>query len=105
MPVPKRQHSRSRSGKRAGGKHKILRLVGHCSTCSSSSIQHAVCQDCGFYRGVKVLRTKSERAQERTIVRQIKERARKNDIEYRKMLEERMAQNLAAEGVADKKDE
>ena len=38
-------------------------------------------------------------------MRQIKERARKNDIEYRKMLEERMAQNLAIEGATDKKDE
>jgi hypothetical protein len=28
-------------------------------------VAHSICQECGYYRGVKVLRTKTERAHER----------------------------------------
>lgn len=93
MPVPKRQHSKSRSLKRAAGKHKVQKFAGSCQTCSAPSTPHTVCESCGFYRGVKMFRTKSERTQERTIVRKIKERSMKDNAVYRKLLEERLAQN------------
>lgn len=91
MPVPKRQHSRSRSGKRSAGKHKVLTQIGHCGTCSTNAIQHAVCESCGFYKGIKLLRTKTERAQERKIVKQLRERAKSDDLAYRNALAERLA--------------
>lgn len=79
MPVPKRQHSRSRSRKRAAGKNKIPLVSGVCSNCSSVKIQHSVCSECGFYKGEKVLRTKSERAEERSLARSAKRSTKAKD--------------------------
>lgn len=75
MPVPKRQHSKSRTNKRAAGKHKIQSVAGKCSVCQAIIEQHAICLGCGFYKGMKVIRTKSERSEERKISTQIKERS------------------------------
>ena len=75
MPVPKRQHSKSRTNRRVAGKHKILVASGICSVCQSFTEQHAVCQGCGFYKGMKILRTKAEREQERKISKRVRERS------------------------------
>ena len=72
MPVPKRQYSRSRRDRKAAGKHKVPLIPGACMNCAAAIPQHAVCQDCGFYKGVKVLRTKADRAQEREVIRKTK---------------------------------
>jgi len=65
MPVPKRQHSKSRTNRRAAGKHKIPAFAGTCSVCNAIIEQHAVCLGCGFYKGMKLMRTKAERKEER----------------------------------------
>jgi large subunit ribosomal protein L32 len=75
MPVPKRQHSKSRTNRRVAGKHKIVVVSGVCNVCQSFTEQHAVCQGCGFYKGMKLMRTKAEREQERKISRRVKERS------------------------------
>ncbi|MBT4594437.1 50S ribosomal protein L32 [bacterium] len=72
MPVPKRKVSRTRRDKRFANKGIKAQAAGKCPTCSAPLASHTVCKDCGYYRGVKILRTKTERMQERGKVRQAK---------------------------------
>jgi hypothetical protein len=46
--------------------------ITQCSNCTSPLSTHQACKDCGFYKGIKVLRTKNDRLMERTHVRQEK---------------------------------
>lgn len=104
MPVPKRQHSKSRRDKRAAGKHKIPLIAGVCGTCKSSSIQHSVCIGCGFYKGMKVLRTKSERAQERKIALTVREQSLAEVAAKRKIMAEQHAKEAIANEVSSDSD-
>ncbi len=70
MPVPKRKVSRARRNKRSANKGIKPAIVVSCQTCQAAVLPHQVCRDCGYYKGVKVLRTKSERAHERAQTRQ-----------------------------------
>jgi len=70
MPVPKRKTSKSRKNKRSAGKKKIVLNFSVCPTCSAPAQAHAICKECGHYKGVKVLRTKTDRLYERNKVRQ-----------------------------------
>ncbi|MBU4387123.1 50S ribosomal protein L32 [Candidatus Dependentiae bacterium] len=70
MPVPKRKTSKSRKNKRSAGKKAIVLNFSKCPTCSAPAQAHAVCKECGHYKGVKVLRTKTDRLYERNKVRQ-----------------------------------
>jgi hypothetical protein len=45
-----------------------------CQTCHKPIAPHQVCRECGYYRGIKVLRTKEERTQEREVALQLKKR-------------------------------
>lgn len=76
MPVPKRKTSKARRDKRAAGKHIDRNLPGaRCQTCQMSVEPHSVCKSCGYYKGVKILRTKLERSADRQMVRQEKKKA------------------------------
>ncbi len=104
MPVPKRQHSKSRRDKRSAGKHKIPVVAGSCGTCKTSSIQHSVCLGCGFYKGVKILRTKSERSQERKIASKIRDQSLAEVAARKKYAAEQMAKAaVAKENDSEKK--
>lgn len=51
-PLPKKKHSRSRSGKRANAvtnKSSIPALV-KCSNCGNLKYPHTLCESCGSYR-------------------------------------------------------
>lgn len=65
MPVPKRKTSRARRDTRSACKGIKPKTIASCQTCQAPLMPHQVCQDCGYYKGVKVLRTKAERAQAR----------------------------------------
>lgn len=55
---PKRRHSIARKGKRrAGIKLAIVKSV-ICPNCKSPRPSHAICPNCGFYKGKQVI-TKS----------------------------------------------
>lgn len=95
MPVPKRQQSHSRSNKRSAGKHKIPAFAANCSNCEALVIQHAVCEGCGFYKGVKVLRPKSERALERKVAKQVRERSLQVADAQRRLAAEQSAKSAA----------
>lgn len=48
-----------------------------CSNCATVIQPHAVCVNCGHYKGVKVVRTKIERGLQRDEIRKAKEQRAK----------------------------
>lgn len=69
MPVPKRKVSKSRRDKRQANKGIKPKAIALCSHCQSPLMPHTACSDCGFYKGKKVLATKSDRLAKRGEVR------------------------------------
>jgi large subunit ribosomal protein L32 len=65
MPVPKRKRSKSRRDKRFANKGIKAKAFGLCQNCKATIQPHAICTECGFYKGRKVLTTKAERAMKR----------------------------------------
>lgn len=73
MPVPKRKTSRARRDKRSSCKGIKPKSITGCQTCQAPIAPHSACQECGYYKGVKILRTKAERAHERGKIMQQKQ--------------------------------
>ncbi len=48
---PKRRHSRARQGKRRAAISLSIPNAIICPNCGAMTIPHAVCKNCGFYRG------------------------------------------------------
>jgi large subunit ribosomal protein L32 len=61
MPVPKRKTSKSRRDSRSANKGIKPKAVAACQTCQAPVAPHVLCQECGYYKGVKVLATKTDR--------------------------------------------
>jgi len=62
MPVPKRKRSHARKYKRNANKGFSIKAFSNCPNCKEVVAPHQVCKECGFYKGVKILVTKAERA-------------------------------------------
>lgn len=73
MPVPKRKRSRTRRDKRFANKGLKEVAVTSCAQCTKPLIPHAACRECGFYKGAKMLSTKSDRGVKRLETRKAKE--------------------------------
>lgn len=73
MPVPKRKHSKKRRDQRSANKGIKPKSVAQCQTCQAPLATHSACQGCGYYKGVKVLRTKTDRMYARGKAREAKE--------------------------------
>ncbi len=73
MPVPKRKTSKSRRDKRSANKGMKVKAISACQTCQTPLVPHSACQECGYYKGVKVLRTKADRMQARSKEREAAE--------------------------------
>lgn len=65
MPVPKRKRSHARIAKAHANKGLKLKAFTTCSNCNEVLCAHQACSACGYYKGVKVLVTKSERTMHR----------------------------------------
>lgn len=72
MPVPKRKRSRARRDSRFANKGMKVQSITTCTQCSVPLATHQACKECGFYKGVKMLRTKKDRLIDRAHVRQLK---------------------------------
>ncbi|MFI5333364.1 MAG: 50S ribosomal protein L32 [Candidatus Babeliales bacterium] len=72
MGVPKRKRSRARRDSRFANKGIKVKAITSCKNCNNPLLTHAACTQCGFYKGVKVMSTKSERALKRGQVQQAK---------------------------------
>ena len=66
MPVPKRKRSKQRRDKRAANWGLKPAIIVGCQTCQAPVLPHQVCKECGYYKGSKVIRTKSDRMQVRS---------------------------------------
>ncbi len=61
MPVPKRKTARSkRRARRAHWKAWVAEWT-FCPRCQEPILTHAVCPNCGYYRGKKIIITKEEK--------------------------------------------
>lgn len=70
MGVPKRKRSRARRDSRHASKFLKEKAITGCQNCQEPLPTHSACKACGFYKGVKVLKTKSDRAIKRGQERQ-----------------------------------
>lgn len=52
---PKKRHSRARQGKRRASIKLEIPGFAVCPNCKSITLPHTVCEQCGFYKGKKVL--------------------------------------------------
>lgn len=77
MAVPKRKQSRARSRSRRTHQVEHVTSITSCLNCNAPLKSHQVCATCGFYKGVKVLKTKAERSVKRGQALQAKQ-AREN---------------------------
>ncbi|MHC5209965.1 MAG: 50S ribosomal protein L32 [Planctomycetota bacterium] len=55
MAVPKRKTSKARKRKRRSHLALDLPATSLCARCGSEKVPHAVCSNCGHYRGRDVL--------------------------------------------------
>ena len=70
MPVPKRKTSKRRRDQRSANKGLRPKAISGCLTCQAPIAAHAVCKECGYYKGVKILQTKTDRMHKRAQVQQ-----------------------------------
>lgn len=72
MPVPKRKTSKRRRNQRHANKGLDVQTITHCPNSGSPMMPHTVCLESGYYKGVKVMRTKQDRLQARGLKKQAK---------------------------------
>lgn len=70
MPVPKRKTSKRRRDQRSANKGIRPKAFSGCLTCQAPIAAHQVCKECGYYKGVKILQTKTDRMHKRAQVQQ-----------------------------------
>ncbi|MEX0849139.1 MAG: 50S ribosomal protein L32 [Candidatus Dependentiae bacterium] len=73
MPVPKRKRSRPRRDKRFANWGLKVKAIARCQQCEHPMPAHQLCKECGYYKGRKVLVTKTDRAEKRGETRKAKE--------------------------------
>lgn len=72
MPVPKRKLSKRRRDQRSANKFLKVKIIAACRQCNEPLATHVACKECGYYKGVKVLATKDERAEKRSLSQKAK---------------------------------
>ena len=81
MPVPKRKRSRARKSKRLANKQFPVKSFTACPNCKETILPHQACRHCGYYKGAKVLITRSERSLTRGKARKAKAERQKKQQE------------------------
>ncbi len=72
MPVPKRKTSKRRRDQRHANNHLHVATITHCPNSGAPVMPHTVCLESGYYKGVKVMRTKQDRLEARGKKREAK---------------------------------
>jgi len=65
MPVPKRKTSKRRRDQRHANNHLHVATITHCPNSGAPVMPHTVCLESGYYKGVKVMKTKQDRLEAR----------------------------------------
>jgi len=55
MAVPKQRHTKSRRDKRRMHLFLTSTVLNVCSKCGKKKLPHAICWNCGYYKGREVL--------------------------------------------------
>jgi len=55
MPLPKRQHSKSRGRKRRTHWKVTVAALRKCPQCQKAGLPHRVCPFCGYYKGTPIV--------------------------------------------------
>ncbi|MCX6809448.1 MAG: 50S ribosomal protein L32 [Candidatus Berkelbacteria bacterium] len=73
MAEPKKRLTSTRSGNRQS--HDALQKKSYsvCSNCKQSVVPHRICQNCGYFKGVKIVKLKDEKIKEKKIQEQTKD--------------------------------
>ncbi|OGB86137.1 50S ribosomal protein L32 [candidate division TM6 bacterium RIFCSPHIGHO2_12_FULL_38_8] len=69
MPCPKRKSSKQRRNKRHANKSLDIVTFTTCPNSGVPVMPHTVCAESGYYKGVKIFETKTERAERRKLKR------------------------------------
>ena len=78
MPVPKRKLSRKRRNQRSANKGIKPKAIAACQTCQAPVMPHQVCTECGYYKGAKVIQTKTDRMYKRGQAREARQASLKS---------------------------
>ncbi len=91
MPVPKRKHSRARRDSRASRNMALKPSPAiACQTCQAPISSHQACKACGYYKGVKIFTTKTDRMHKRgESLRSKQEKAKKVGAEAEPVVTEK----------------
>ena len=65
MGVPKRKVSRARRDSRSANKQVEVKNIVACQTCQAPLLPHQLCFECGYYKGIKKISTKTDRMYKR----------------------------------------
>jgi len=65
MAVPKRKTSKARRNRRSSTWGLQMKSFSKCPNSGKPVLSHTVCLESGYYKGVKVLETKADRAMRR----------------------------------------
>lgn len=67
MAMPKKRRSNRKTGSHRAAAWKLVQSqqANKCSNCGAPIFSHKVCDNCGFYKGRKVIVTRSEKHEAR----------------------------------------
>lgn len=82
MPTPKRKTSKSRRDQRQSCKFIRPGQFAQCTNCAAPVNQHQVCGGCGFYKGRKIMVTRTERIARKMSARRASADAARNAAEH-----------------------
>ena len=60
MPLPKRQHSKTRGRTRRTHWKVTVASLRKCPQCAKPGLSHRVCPFCGFYKGAQIVEVTSK---------------------------------------------
>ena len=71
MAMPKSRRSKSRTASHRAAAWKLVQSCQYnkCPNCGAPVVPHVVCDNCGYYKGKKVLVTRAERHEVRKVRR------------------------------------
>lgn len=78
MAVPKKRSTKSRRDKRRANIFLPSTTLGSCPRCGKLKLPHAICQNCGYYKGEEVVNVlqKLEKKERKKREKEIKEKER-----------------------------
>ena len=92
MAVPKQRHTKSRRNKRRANIRLKAPSLVKCSKCGKMKRSHAVCQNCGYYKGREVI----------DVLKDLTKKEKKKKEKEISLKEEQEPKNLSMEGLSKK---